>query len=234
LLRAYGAEIECVSALDTPTGSYLPGRQSRAKALGERRDWYWTNQYANPANALAHQLTMAEIVDAVDGPVDYVFVATSTCGTLRGCVEYARQAANPKLAGTRFVAVDAVGSITFGGEVGPRLLPGHGVAVLPGLYAPDLADEVFRVDDRDCVDGCRRLLDREALLAGGSSGGVVVAVERLLARRPLRPGGTIVAVLADGGDRYLDTVYCDEWVRQHFGDAAGASAKPRQPTRTLP
>jgi cysteine synthase A len=59
---------------------------------------------------------------------------------------------------------------------------------------------------------------REAILAGGSSGAVVAALTRLAPGIP--PGSNVVIVLPDGGDRYLDTIYDDTWVRRHFGDVA--------------
>jgi hypothetical protein len=69
-----------------------------------------------------------------------------------------------------------------------------------------------------CVVGCRRLLRREAILAGGSSGAAIMALERV--RQELPEGVTCVAILADRGERYLDTIYSDAWVSDHFGDVA--------------
>jgi cysteine synthase A len=68
------------------------------------------------------------------------------------------------------------------------------------------------------VVGCRRLARREAILAGGSSGGVVAAVERLKDEIP--PGANCVLIFPDRGERYLDTIFSDEWVGAHFGDVA--------------
>jgi cysteine synthase A len=79
---------------------------------------------------------------------------------------------------------------------------------------PGLTDKVVRVTDRDCVVGCRRLLREEAIFAGGSSGGAVAAVERL--SREIPRGAQCVLILCDRGERYLDTIFSDEWVREHF------------------
>jgi cysteine synthase A len=86
----------------------------------------------------------------------------------------------------------------------------------PPLCDPTLIDECVHVSDLDCVVGCRRLVASEAILAGGSSGGVLVAVEKLKDRIP--EGAVCVAILPDRGERYLDTLYCDDWVREHFGE----------------
>src|SRR5205807_4811914 len=84
-------------------------------------------------------------------------------------------------------------------------LPGHGSARRPELYRADLADECVRVTDLDCVVGCRRLVQSEAIFSGGSSGGVLMAVEQVKERIPR--GATCVAIFHDRGERYLDTVY---------------------------
>ena len=68
----------------------------------------------------------------------------------------------------------------------------------------------------DCVVGCRRLVQTEAILAGGSSGGVITAVERLSHEIP--EGSTVVVLLPDRGERYLDTIYSDQWVRENLGE----------------
>ncbi|MBO4207987.1 2,3-diaminopropionate biosynthesis protein SbnA [Micromonospora echinofusca] len=215
IMRAYGAEVQTVTDRDRTTGEYLPVRIRRVRELvATLPDAYCPDQYANPRNAWAHRTTMREIVEALDGRLHYLFCATSSCGTLRGCAEYAAEHGLP----VRIVAVDAEGSAIFRPPVGRRLIPGHGAAVLPGLFRPGLADEVVHVSDLDCLVGCRRLAAREAILAGGSSGAVVTALDRLGDRIPA--GANCVMILPDRGERYLDTIYDDGWVSTHFGDVA--------------
>jgi len=213
LLETYGAEVNCVSEADPLNGEYLQERIARVKSLLlSNTNSFWPNQYANLNNPLAHHQTMREIVTALDGEFDYLFCATSTCGTLRGCVEYAR-IHDLK---TKIFAVDAVGSVIFGGPKAKRLLPGHGASIIPQLFQPDLPDRVFHVTDLDCVIACRRLATEEAIIAGGSSGGVIAAVEHAISIIP--DGVTCVVIFADRGERYLDTIYADAWVREHFGN----------------
>jgi 2,3-diaminopropionate biosynthesis protein SbnA len=213
ILEAYGAEVDHVVEPDPISGEFLQARLARVQQL--LRDFgnsFWPNQYANADNSGSHyRTTMEEIVAALDGRVDLLFVATSTCGTIRGCGEYVR---DHGLA-TRIIAVDAVGSLIFGGRQAPRQIPGLGAGMRPELCEPSLIDEVVHVTGVECVVGCRRLLRREAILAGGSSGGVVAAVDKLRYRIP--PGASCVVILPDRGERYLDTVYDDHWVREHFG-----------------
>jgi 2,3-diaminopropionate biosynthesis protein SbnA len=213
VLRAYGAQIDCVAQPDPVSGEFLQARLARVKTLlSEIEDSFWPNQYANEQNPASHyRTTMHEIATALAGRVDLLFVATSTCGTMHGCGEYIRDFG----LGTKMIAVDAVGSLIFSDQRGPRLIPGLGAGFRPPLCALSLIDECMHVSDLDCIVGCRQLIDREAILAGGSSGGVLTAVEHSQGRIP--PDSNCVVVLADRGERYLDTIFDDEWVHQHFG-----------------
>ena len=213
LLKAYGAEVDMVLEPDKTTGEYLQARLNRVKSLlGSMENTFWPNQYSHRYNPIAHHQTMHEIVTELNGEVDFFFCATSTCGTIRGCAEYVKRH-NLR---TRIFAVDAVGSVIFGGVNRKRLLPGHGSAVRPALYNPDLAERCIHVTDLECVLGCRRLVRQEAILVGGSSGAVLMAVERV--KHEIPRDATCAVIFADRGERYLDTIYSDEWVAQHFSD----------------
>jgi 2,3-diaminopropionate biosynthesis protein SbnA len=213
LLQVYGAKIDFVVEPDPETGEFLKARIDRVKSLlGSIEDSFWPNQYANENNSDAHHQTMDEITSAMGRNVDFLFCAVSTCGTLRGCSDYIRK---NKL-NTKVIAVDAKGSVIFNSEKAKRLIPGHGAAMRPQLFRGDLASECIHVTDIDSVIGCRRLVRREAILAGGSSGAVLMAVHYYQDR--IRYGSNCVAILPDRGERYLDTIYSDSWVTEHFGD----------------
>jgi 2,3-diaminopropionate biosynthesis protein SbnA len=214
ILRAYGAEIDLVSKPDPESGEFLQARLNRVRELlGRFDDAFWPNQYVNLKNPGSHyDTTMQEVASALGGRLDYLFVATSTCGTIRGCGQYLQ---DHGLA-TRMIAVDAVGSLIFSNIRSKRLVPGLGASLRPPLCDPSMIDECVHVDDLDCIAGCRRLVAREAILAGGSSGGVLAAVEKMKDRIP--DGAVCVAILPDRGERYLETLFSDDWVREHFGE----------------
>ncbi|HYW08686.1 MAG TPA: 2,3-diaminopropionate biosynthesis protein SbnA [Longimicrobium sp.] len=216
ILRAYGAEVDVVREPDPATGEFLPARLARVRDLLQSfGSTFWPDQFGNEANCDAHREgTMREIVAELDGDVDYVFCATSTCGTLRGCAEHARALGLP----AEVVAVDALGSVIFGGPSAERIIPGLGSGLPPSLLLPGLASRHVHVTNLDCVVGCRRIALREALLVGGSAGGVYTAFERI--QDDLPDGGTCVLVFSDRGERYLDTIFSDDWVRHRFGDVA--------------
>ena len=214
VLRAYGAEIECVSGPDPVTGELLQARLNRVQQLlREIPGAFWPNQYVNRGNPASHYLgTMRELAGQLDGRIDFLFIATSTCGTLTGCATYLREQGMK----TRVIAVDSVGSLIFSDVKSPRLVPGLGAAMKPPLLDRSLVERCVHVSDLECVVGCRRLVASEAILAGGSSGAVVMAVEKL--RREIPAGAVCAVILADRGERYLDTLYSESWVRSHFGD----------------
>jgi cysteine synthase A len=214
ILKAYGADIELVPEPDPVTGEFLQARIDRVKLLCRTiPDSFWPDQYANIYNAQAHHQTMREIVFEL-GTVDYLFCATSTCGTLRGCADFIRE----QRLSTKVIAVDALGSVIFGGTPIRRLIPGHGAAIRPSLFQDDMAEKCIHVSDLDCVTGCRRLVKSEAILAGGSSGAVLMAAIQEKDRIPA--GSTCVLIFPDRGERYLDTIYSDAWVAKYFGDVS--------------
>ncbi|OCT16068.1 2,3-diaminopropionate biosynthesis protein SbnA [Paenibacillus pectinilyticus] len=212
IIRSFHGEIDLVTEPDEATGEFLPARIRRvAELVRQIPNAYWTNQYGSPDNALAHrETTMREIGEKL-GEIDYLFCGVSSCGTIRGCMEYIRSQGWA----TQIVAVDAEGSVIFGGEKGSRRFPGLGAGITPGLHRHDVADLVMYVSDKDCVEGCRALVREEAILAGASSGGVISAIRRLSKEIP--PGAICAAILPDRGERYLNTVYNDVWVAQEIG-----------------
>jgi cysteine synthase A len=211
LLQTYGAEVEVVTEPDPVTKEFLQARINRVRQIYESLDdAFWVNQYSNLLNAQAHYRTMGEIVTALNGKVDYLFCAASSCGTLRGCAEYLK---SNKLS-TKIWAVDAVGSVIFGGLPGKRLIPGHGAGIRPALYTDSLADRCIKVTDWDCVVGCRRLLEKESLLLGGSSGAAFMAVDQV--KEEISAGANCVVIFPDRGERYLDTIFDDQWVEKQW------------------
>ncbi|HEV7668177.1 MAG TPA: 2,3-diaminopropionate biosynthesis protein SbnA [Thermoanaerobaculia bacterium] len=225
MLEVYGAEINHVTDPDPASGEFLQARLARVQELlGKIPGSFWPNQYQTALNPQSHyQTTMHEIVTEL-GSLDYLFVATSTCGTITGCSSYLRDHG----IAAKVVAVDARGSLIFSDKKEKRSVPGIGAGIRPPLCNLDLIDQIEWVSDADCVAGCRRLVRWESVLAGGSSGGVITAVERLAPEIPA--GSTVVAILADRGERYLETIYSETWVRDHVGDIAdrweGAGVTP--------
>jgi 2,3-diaminopropionate biosynthesis protein SbnA len=213
-MRALGAEVLVVEERDA-NGGYLGSRISLLRQMLESdSSLIWTNQYANIANPRVHsEQTAASILREFEF-VDYLFVGAGTTGTLMGCADYFREF-SPN---TCVIAVDSVGSVTFGTPAGPRHIPGLGTSRRPELCRTDHLDDVVFVTESDTVRACRRIAAEYGLLVGGSTGSVLAAVQRYHAK--MTPGARVVAISPDLGDRYLDTVYDDEWVTSRLGSGA--------------
>ncbi|TFH55930.1 pyridoxal-phosphate dependent enzyme [Glutamicibacter arilaitensis] len=228
IMRAYGATVDLV--VNQPDGNKLAARRQRVQQLlAENPEAVTTNQYGSPNNPRAHySSTMPEILDALDGNLDMLFVATSTTGTILGCQNYIREHGLD----TKLVAVDALGSVLFGGESGNRRLPGLGAGIVPELALQAEPDRVFRISEIEMVRGCRALARSEGILAGASTGAIVAAMGQMI---PEIPDGSRIAFLVhDSGVPYLHSVYNDEWVRQTLGEQPepeGISAFEDQPVQ---
>ncbi|SMH39469.1 2,3-diaminopropionate biosynthesis protein SbnA [Azospirillum agricola] len=208
-IRAYGAELVIVRDRD-PSGGYLGTRIDLIKAMLDRDPrLVWINQYENLENVRAHQLTTGPELLARFPRPDYVFVGAGTTGTLGG-VSAALREWSPS---TRIVAVDSAGSVTFGRPAGKRHIPGLGTSRKPPISRLSSFDELLMVPEADTIAMCRRLA-RDGVLLGGSSGTVLAGVRSFAAAIP--PGSCVVAISPDLGERYLDTIYNDEWVEHHF------------------
>lgn len=167
-------------------------------------------QHENPANAAAYESLSRDLVDTLGSVsilVGSVGTGGSLCGTARGLKAHCPQA--------RVLGVEPKGSIIFGAEGGPYYQSGTGVppnVQLGSVVDYALIDEGAVVDDVAAFNACRFMARRFGLLLGGSAGAVIyAAAERL---RSLRGAGTMVALAADGGEKYLDTIYDDDWMQQ--------------------
>ncbi len=211
LMEAFGAEVHVIT--EPNDDGLLGARMAYVRALcASVPGAVWLNQYINADNWRAHMRTTAPAIAAEFPRLDVLFVGAGTTGTLMGCARWFR-AHRP---GVRVVAVDTVGSVTFGDVAGPRMIPGLGMAVRPQMLDESFVDEVVHVSEPDAVVMCHRLAAR-GFLFGGSTGTVVSGASRWLAEHD---GGDLVSVTIspDLGERYLGTVYEAEWVRDTYGD----------------
>lgn len=211
VMRSYGAEVIQVDTADA-NGGFLGTRIALIRELLARDARYvWLNQYENAANPRAHAHTTARSIGEHFGQVDYLFVGAGTTGTLMGCVQYFRQH-HPH---TKIIAVDSVGSVTFGTPAGRRFIPGLGTSQRPPIFDPQGVHALEMVPEARTVAMARLLARSRGLLVGGSTATVVAAVHAW--RERIEPGAVVVALSPDWGERYLDTLYDDQWVEQRFG-----------------
>ncbi|HEU5417066.1 MAG TPA: 2,3-diaminopropionate biosynthesis protein SbnA [Streptosporangiaceae bacterium] len=237
LMEALGSQVQVIAEPD-PAGGFLGARINYVRALCAADDRYvWLNQYSNPGNWRAHYRTTAPAIAREFPQLDVLFVGAGTSGTLMGCARYFRERRRP----VRLVAVDSVGSVAFGGPPGRRMIPGVGSGVRPPLLDESYIDDVVHVEEADTIRACHRLA-RHGFLFGGSTGTVVSGATRWLAQHDAGDL-TAVAIAADLGDRYLDTLYQRKWIEDLYGadvlgpdELAGSRTAPdlRQPGQDRP
>lgn len=209
LMHAYGTEVIVVSGKKGEYG-YLSRRIDYiVRCLSLDKSLVWPNQYANQANTLAHYRTTAREIDTNFPSLDFLFVGAGTTGTLTGCAKYFSWH-RPNV---RIIAVDSVGSVTFGSPPGIRHIPGLGTSRRPELASLDNVTDLVYVPEEQAVGMCHQIRDRYGILVGGSTGSVLAGVAEYSAK--IDDSAVVVAVCPDLGDRYSSTVYSSDWVARH-------------------
>ncbi len=182
----FGAEV-----IDSPGSQGSNGAIALAKFLVSRDDRFvMPYQYGNQANPRAHYETTGPEILADCPEIDVFVAGLGTGGTLMGVSRYLREA-KP---GVRIVAAEPLP-----GELvdGLRSLDD---GFIPEILDPSLIDAKYLVSNRDAIAALRELVFREGIFAGPSCGAVLVAAARVAAEMT---SGTIVALLPDGGWKYL-------------------------------
>ena len=223
MLTAYGAEIDLVTD-PHPTGGWQQARRERvAELLAADPDAWYPDQYNNPDNVDAYRPLAHELLAQL-GRIDVLVCSVGTGGHSAGIARVLRQHSP----GMRLIGVDTVGSTIFGQPGATRLMRGLGSSIYPGNVDYPAFDEVHWVVPREAVWACRTLAATH-YASGGWSVGAVALVAGWAARTfPLGTG--IAAVFPDGPQRYFDTIYNDDYCREH--DLLGAEP-PHEPREIL-
>jgi cysteine synthase A len=218
-MKLYGATVIVVDDRD-PDGGFLGNRfKTIDHILQSEPNAVWVNQYDNVANKNVHaEQTANEIAGAFE-KVDWIFVGAGTTGTLGGVSERLREV----FPNIKVVAVEPVGSVTFGGAPGKRNIPGIGTSLRPKIADFAKPDKVVAIKEEKTVEACLSFARDHHLLVGGSTGTVLAAIQQTAAE--FSPGDTIVAISADLGEKYLDTVYDPDWVDNVITRTAKTLAK---------
>lgn len=211
LIANLSAKMIKVEDLDK-NGGYLLNRIEKVKQLQkEIPNSYWVNQYGNPYNAEAYQETLGREICSNLDKIDYVFMGVSSGGTITGVSQKVKEI----FPHAKVIAVDIVGSVIFGGSPQKRYIPGIGSSMVPDILRQAKIDEVVVVDEDTTIDMCHELLQNHCLFVGGSSGSVYAGIKKYFSGKVFNEKPNVVAVFADRGDRYMDTIYNDAWV-DHF------------------
>lgn len=203
MLRVQMATILKVTERDD-MGGFLKSRLARVqRRLIDDVDAFWPNQYGNSDGMAAHYESTAEeiLVDFVH--LDFVFIGVSTAGTIAGVSRRLKE----RWPEVKIVAVDADGSVIFGGPPAARHLPGIGSSIVPPLLAAARIDDVAMVSEPDAVAGCHELLARHHLFVGASTGAAYAAVQRYFRNWSGNTRPRVLFLAADRGTPYMHNVY---------------------------
>ncbi len=190
IMRAFGAELVFSDPFAGADGAIALAKEVLA---GDPDRYYQPDQYNNPSNPLAHELTTGpEIIAQTGGAVTHFVAAVGTGGTVMGT----GRALRVRNAAVRICSVhpdDAMHGIE-----GMKYLEEG--AIVPGIFDKTFPDERLTVRTEDAFEMTARLAREEGLFVGHSSGGALAAAFAVAKRLE---EGTVVVIFPDGGDRYL-------------------------------
>lgn len=198
LMKAYGAELVL-----TEGKKGMKGAIAKAEELKEQiPDAFIPGQFVNPSNPLAHEETTGpEIWRDTDGNVDIFIAGIGTGGTITGTGRYLKKK-NPDV---EIIGIEpATSPVLTQGISGPHKIQGIGAGFVPDTLDTSVYSYVATATEEDAYKWAREMGRTEGILIGISSGAALwKAIEE--AGKEENKGKTIVAILPDGGDRYLST-----------------------------
>jgi cystathionine beta-synthase len=175
---------------------------------------FFVNQFNNPANPLAHELTTApEIWEQTGGQVDAIVVGVGSAGTLKGITDYFKKV-KPDL---EIILGDPRGSVLADyvnhhtlPEAGSWFVEGIGEDFIPPQFDTTLLRKAYAVSDAESFQAARTLLRQEGILAGSSSGTLLSAAVKYAQEQ--KTPKNIVTFVCDSGNKYLTKMFNDFWM----------------------
>lgn len=201
-LEALGAEVEIVTE-PAQVGGFQASRLSRLEEL-TRADptAFIPRQYENPLNPDAYG-RVADMLLTELGGIDFLVGCVGSGGSMCGLTRRARQFTD-----LMSVGIDTHGSVLFGMSDKPRLIRGLGNSLLPPNLDHSLFNQIHWLNAPETIAATHALFRDESLFRGPTSGAAALVANWIQLENP---GKTVVVVMADEGERYLDTVFNPDW-----------------------
>ena len=193
-MRAYGAEVVL-----TPGAEGMGGALKKADEIATERNGWVCGQFDNPMNAVAHRVgTGKEILrDLPD--VDYVFAGFGTAGTACGLAMAFKDAGSK----AKVIGIEPAESpLVSEGNAGPHKIQGIGANFIPKIFDSELISSIETVKGDDAIKTTVEMARKEGIFCGISSGAAVYAAIRMAEKEPDK---VILAILPDGGEKYMST-----------------------------
>ena len=201
LVRHYGAEVILVHDAGNIGDCIEECVKLALKMRDEDPNVFVPQQFENPANpSVQRDVTAAEILSQVDGPIHGFCSGIGTGGTITGIGE-ALKAQNPDM---EIWAVEPEhAAILSGGSIGTHVQMGIGDGVIPIILNQAIFNDICIIKDEEAIRASKELANKEGIMCGISSGTNVAAAIKLA--KKLGKGKTVVTVLPDTAERYFST-----------------------------
>ncbi len=206
ILKAYGAELVL-----TPVGQNIKETfETVLNTALEMRDSdprvFVPQQFENPNNPAAHERgTAAEIFEDFGSDLHAFVAGIGTGGTISGVGRFLKA----KIPGIQVVAVEPSGApLLSGGDMTSHIQEGIGDGLWPGILDTSVIDHVELVTDEQACETAQRLAREEGIFCGMSTGTTVAGALRVA--HHLGKGKRVLAIMADGGEKYLSTRLCEQ------------------------
>lgn len=206
ILRAYGAELVLTPVGDDIKETIEICLQTVQEIVQQRPGVFWARQFENPANREAHyRSTAEELLTDLDGNIHAFVAGIGTGGTISGIGRKLKEY-NPAV---QVVAVEPCAApLLSGGKMGHHCQEGIGDGIMPEIMDTSVVDRVELVSDEEAIDMARKMASQEGLFCGTSTGSTVCGAIRVASGLP--KDNVVVAIMADGGEKYLSTPLCPD------------------------
>ncbi len=225
-IRACGAELIEVPAVPyKDENNYVKYSKKVAESIENPNGVLWANQFDNLDNQNGHYSdTGPEIYNQLEQKVDGFICSVGTGGTLSGIAKFLKEKNSEIKIGLADPYGAAIYSFFKNGELaseGSSVTEGIGQGRITKNLENFVVDYPYRIDDRTALDIMFKLVEKEGLYLGGSSGINVAGAIKLA--EDIGPNKNIVTILCDSGSRYLSKLYnrnflennnlpCPDWI----------------------
>jgi cysteine synthase B len=198
ILNAYGAEVVWTDPAESSDGAIR-----KARELAADPQYFYADQYSNPANWRAHYTgTANEVLEQTGGRITHFVAGLGTTGTFMGVTRRLKEV-NPKIE-----CISMQPDSPFHGLEGLKHMA---TAIVPAIYDSHLADRNLEVETEAAYAMAKRLARTEGLLVGISAAAAAAASLRIAEEQAaLGKEAVIVTILPDAADKYLSERFWEE------------------------
>ncbi len=199
ILRAYGGEVVL-----TPADKGTVGAIEEAKRLAAEHGYFFVGQHYNSSNTKSHKKTADEIWDDFGNTLSAIVCTTGTGGTISGLAKYLKDR-HPRL---KIIATEPADSpILSQGIACKHKIMGTAPGFIPDILDTNAYDEIIPITTQEAYSTTTALAQKEGIFGGISCGAAVAGMVKL-AMNGAYQDKSLLAILADTGERYLST---DVW-----------------------